>query len=155
MSHGHSHDTGHATHAGYEQSDAHIGAVVKFLVMMFVVTGVVLFLLYGLMMAYKDHLPRPNADVAKHALAPDREVPPEPHLEALRGYVRGLDGKTSDTTAEPYFNRKMFKQWNAEWKRALSTYGYVDPQLGIVRVPIERAMELKLKQGFPTAKQRN
>lgn len=152
MSHGHSHDSGQA---GYEHSDARVGAIVKFIVIMFAVTGIVLFALYGLMNAYKEHLSRPNSDIAKHPLAPDREVPNEPRLEALRGYVRGLDGQTSDTAAEPFFNRKMFKQWNAEWKHDLSTYGYVDPQLGIARIPIERAMELKLKQGFPTAKQRN
>lgn len=31
----------------------------------------------------------------------------------------------------------------------LSTYGWVDKDAGIARIPIERAMELALEQGFP------
>lgn len=151
MSHAHSHDTGHGGHGGYEPSDANLRGVVRFLVIMFVVTGLVLFALYGLMNAYKK-MPQPNSDVVPHPLAVERQIPAEPRLEALRGIVKGVDGHMS---SEPYFNRKMVKQWSAEWKEELSTYAYVDPALGIARIPIERAMELKLEKGFPTAKPRN
>jgi hypothetical protein len=33
---------------------------------------------------------------------------------------------------------------------ALNNYGWVDRSRGIVRVPIDRAMELLLKRGLPT-----
>lgn len=140
--------------AGYEESDAHIGAIVKFLIWLFVGTAIVIVAMYGLVQAYKQ-MPRPNHDVALHPLAAERQVPAEPRLEALRGPVKGVYGALSNEAEEPYFNRKMAKQWNEQWKAELSTYAYVDPQLGIARVPIERAMEMKLKQGFPTAKTRN
>ena len=32
----------------------------------------------------------------------------------------------------------------------LNTYGWTDKQKGIVRIPIDQAMELQLKKGFPT-----
>src|SRR5262245_30447737 len=34
--------------------------------------------------------------------------------------------------------------------RLLSTYGWTDKEHGIVRLPIEKAMELQLQRGFPT-----
>jgi hypothetical protein len=34
--------------------------------------------------------------------------------------------------------------------KILSTYGWTDKDKGIVRVPIDRAMELQLERGFPT-----
>lgn len=33
--------------------------------------------------------------------------------------------------------------------RLLSTYGWTDRKAGIVRIPIDRAMELQLQRGFP------
>lgn len=151
MSHTHPQGSGHV---GYESTDAHIGAVVKFLFWLFLGTTVVLFAMYGLVQAYKQ-LPVPNSDDVLHPLAAERQIPNEPRLEALRGSIRNVDGHMVSETDEPYFNRKMAKQWNEQWKEELTTYGYVDQQAGIVHIPIERAMELKLKKGFPTAKSRN
>jgi hypothetical protein len=36
-------------------------------------------------------------------------------------------------------------------KRALSTYGWVDQQKGIVRIPIEQAKKIALQRGFPVS----
>ena len=35
----------------------------------------------------------------------------------------------------------------------LSTYGWIDKNAGIVRVPIDRAMELQLERGFPVRRE--
>jgi hypothetical protein len=32
----------------------------------------------------------------------------------------------------------------------LDTYGWTDKQKGIVRIPLDRAMQLQLQKGFPT-----
>jgi hypothetical protein len=151
MSHTHSPDSGHG---GYETSDAHLGAIVKFLFWLFLGTAVVLFAMYGLVQAYLL-MPTPGSDVELHPLATERQIPNEPRLEAQRGEVRNIHGNLNSEADEPYFNRKMARQWNEQWKEELSTYEYVDQQAGVARVPIERAMEMKLKQGFPTAKSKN
>lgn len=39
-------------------------------------------------------------------------------------------------------------------ERTLNTYGWVDPQAGTVRIPIERAMEILAQKGLP-ARQEN
>ena len=148
------HNPHESGHVGYENTDANIGAVVKFLFGLFVGTTIVLFAMYGLVEAYKQ-MPLPNEDVVLHPLAAERQIPNEPRLEAQRGEVRGVFGHASTDAEEPYFNRKMAKQWNEQWQEEQSSYAYIDQQIGLVRIPIERAMELKLKKGFPTAKTRN
>ena len=40
----------------------------------------------------------------------------------------------------------------AEEEEILTTYGWVDKNRGVVRVPIERAMELLVERGLPPAK---
>jgi hypothetical protein len=147
-------DPSHPNHRGYEPADAHVGAIVKFLFWLFLGTAIILFAMYGLVAAYKK-MPLPNNDVVLHPLGVERQIPSEPHLEALRGVIKDVDGRMTTEQAEPYFNRKMAKQWKAQWNDELSTYGWVDEQIKLVRIPIERAMELKLKKGFPTAKTRN
>lgn len=38
---------------------------------------------------------------------------------------------------------------HSEEDRVLSTYGWVDKKAGIVRIPIDQAMDLQLQRGFP------
>ncbi len=38
-------------------------------------------------------------------------------------------------------------------RRILSTYGWMDKKAGMVRIPIDRAMELQLERGFPARKE--
>lgn len=41
------------------------------------------------------------------------------------------------------------QELRAKEDHILSTYGWVDKQKGIVRIPLDRAMELQLQRGFP------
>jgi hypothetical protein len=68
-----------------------------------------------------------------HPLAAEREVPPEPRLQAA----------PSADLAE----------FRAREEERLSTYGWIDRQAGVVRLPIERAMELVLNEGLPARKE--
>jgi hypothetical protein len=58
-----------------------------------------------------------------------RMLPPEPRLQV---------------TAP-----KSLKQYKAAQDEILNSYGWVDQQAGIVRIPIDRAMEILLQKGFP------
>lgn len=147
----HAHDQ---SHGGYEPRDAHAGPLVKFVVWLFIGTGLTLVAMYYLLEAYKL-MPRFNAADVRHPLAAERQVPSEPRLEALKGIHQGTDGQVVDVHEQPYFNQKMWSDWNEQWHHQMTTYGYVDQAAGVVHVPIERAMELKLKQGFPVAKPKN
>ncbi len=42
---------------------------------------------------------------------------------------------------------------HSQEERLLSTYGWTDRKAGMVRIPIDRAMELQLKRGFPVRRE--
>jgi hypothetical protein len=44
------------------------------------------------------------------------------------------------------------KAYHAEEDAILGSYGWADKSAGVVRIPIERAMELSLQRGFPVRK---
>jgi hypothetical protein len=55
--------------------------------------------------------------------------------------------------ARPAEDLAAFRQWESE---ILESYGWVDREKGVVRIPIDRAMELVVKQAFTVAEdQRN
>ena len=41
------------------------------------------------------------------------------------------------------------KAYHAEQDKVLSEYGWVDQQAGVVRIPVDRAMDLLLQKGYP------
>lgn len=72
--------------------------------------------------------PRPvSAPVTLYAQG--GQIPPLPRLEQQPG-----------ETIEPYMHKEH---------RLLNTYGWVNRQAGIVRVPIQQAMSMLLQQGLP------
>lgn len=57
-------------------------------------------------------------------------------------------GATTPTPNVP--SDEALKQLHATENAVLTTYGWVDRQKGIVRIPIDRAIELLLQRGLPT-----
>jgi hypothetical protein len=41
------------------------------------------------------------------------------------------------------------KRYRDDQEKILAGYGWVDPHAGIVRIPVERAMDLLLQKGYP------
>jgi len=84
-------------------------------------------------------------------------------LRALEKKERAADRKLSPMVAaslartppeprlEPYPLAPRAKL-RAEEEEILTTYGWVDKDRGLVRVPIDRAMELLVERGLPPAK---
>ena len=111
---------------GYETRDANTRGVLGFLVFLFVVLNLVLFGTWRLFRYYSvaERSPAPAS-----FFADEPQVPPAPELE-----VNG---------------REDFQKMYAEQQRELETYAWEDRQAGVVRVPIERAMDLLLEKGLP------
>jgi hypothetical protein len=70
-----------------------------------------------------------SRDVPGHVLAEEHQIPPPPKLEA---------NPTAENEESAVAERKL-----------LDTYGWIDRDAGIVRVPVERALELVLQEGLP------
>ncbi len=114
---------------GHETRDISTRVVVIFGISLFVgavIIHVLVWLLYG-QFAREAASAYPRQYPMAHVGAP--ELPPEPRLQT----------RPRDEMA------RMREQENT----LLNTYGWVDPQRGVVRIPIEQAMALVVQQGLP------
>lgn len=118
--------------AGHETSDVSIGAIVKFGIGLAVAALFVHVAMWGLFRVLDARRASRDRPIPALAAAGLRRTPPEPRLE-------------TDALAS---RRRM----TAEERAALTTYGWVDRNAGVVRLPIERAMELLVERGLPPSK---
>ena len=133
------HIDGHNEEAEFEREDLGAKPVILFLVGLTVGCLLVALLLKG-MYSYLDarenrHQPALNP-LVKQSTADTRRVAPddiakfpEPHLE----------------TDEP----REIRAFRVQEEQTLHSYGWVDQPAGVVRIPIDRAMELVAQRGFP------
>jgi len=111
---------------GYEKQDVGFRFAMLFIVGIIaftVLTMVVLFFVYPLLTPEGARARRETAEEVQ------RRLPPTPVLQA-----------------NPAVDMQRFR---AEEQRKVSTYGWVDDRRGIVRVPVERAMEMVAQRGLP------
>ena len=111
---------------GYEDSDVSVGRLFAF------AGGVVALIVLGILGSaavfhfFVRHQPLgPPASPFEDT----RTLPPEPRLQV----TAPLD----------------LKRYHREQGEILQGYGWVDSQAGIVRIPVDRAMDLLLQKGYP------
>lgn len=138
------HDAEHA-HAGHEQSDAKNRPLILFGVALTVLAIAAFAGMRALFVSFSER--QAALDVPRHPLAAQIEVPPEPRLESMPGYDLGPLGANGE---RPFATRGL-AVYRAEEQAILESYGWIDRPTGVVRVPIERAIELTLKEGLPIA----
>lgn len=116
---------GEQTGRGYEQSHVSVGRLLLF------GAGVVALVVLGVLGSafvlhfFVEHEPMgPPASPFENA----RQMPPAPRLQV-------------DAPAD-------LQQYLQNQNKILGNYGWVDPQAGIVRIPIDQAMSLLLQKGF-------
>jgi hypothetical protein len=114
---------------GHETGDVNVWAIGKFAFALIAIIAVSLVLLVGL---FKYFQTRDEANPTAVSVDPTRLFP-EPRLQ--RTPIPDL------------------KTVRAEEDRVLNSYGWVDPQKNIVRVPIDVAIDLLAKKGLPSRPQ--
>ncbi len=112
----------------YEAQDVRASAILKFTIYLFLVTILVLFLMRLMYVGFARYEAgkQPPAPIMRTDLG---RKPPLPRLQ---------ERATLDVVA--------LKKGEAE---VLSSYGWVDQPAGIVRVPIDEAMRIALRRGYP------
>ncbi len=113
---------------GHEEHDVDIRGIVVFVVGLAVVCLLTAVAMLWLFRYLDRRLVEAEAPPSPLAL-PAGQLPPEPRL----------------LTDEP----AMLREYRAEQHRKLTTYGWVDREKGIVRIPIDRAKALLLERGLP------
>ncbi len=118
------------TEAGYETRDLNTCGVAAFgclfvagmVVILLIATGV-----FSLLSGKPPQLAYPPTGLAN---APGPTLPPAPQLEAVPA--------------------QQFQLFRAGEEQTLHSYGWVDKNRGVVRIPIDRAMQLIVAQGLPS-----
>ncbi len=111
---------------GYELSDAPFKPLLLSGIALAALVLVSIVSVFGLFDIYRTHSVETMAKVSP--LAEGRRLPPGPRLQVV-----------------PEDDRKMYE---ARQKEILHGYGWVVREGGLVRIPIEHAMEIALEQGF-------
>jgi len=116
---------------GHEQRDADIRPIVLTGIGLAVTVALVGLVVYGTFQYLATH---PATGVDSNPMAVfDSQIPPAPRIEE-----------------HPAIE---IQQLHAQEEQTLSTYGWVDRNKGVVRIPIDRALELQMERGFPTRKE--
>ena len=114
----------------HEESDVNIRAIFGFGLALIAVAVVVHVLIFGLFQLFEA---RDGVKVAAKyplAAAQDHREPPEPRLQT-----------------DP---RQDLADMRAKEDEVLGSYGWVDKNAGVVRIPIDAAMKLTLERGLPS-----
>ena len=124
---------GPATHdlpvAAHESRDLSVRAIVWFAAGM-VISGVVIYFLLGGFWAFLRDYTQRGAALSPFAVS--HQLPPEPRLQV-----------------SPPSELRNFRLWE---EQQLRTYGWINRSGGIVRIPVDRAMDLILERGVAQPK---
>jgi hypothetical protein len=106
-------------------------ALTKFGVTMAGLIVVFLFGLWGMFEYLKNRATEMALPLSPSAMVNSQKLPPEPRLQR-------------------YPARDM-REMRAGEEKILHQYAWIDPDKGIVRIPVERAMDLIAQRGLPAA----
>ncbi|HLY17118.1 MAG TPA: hypothetical protein VKR61_07825 [Bryobacteraceae bacterium] len=115
-------------HVHHEPGDVNARTLTRFGLVMGGLIVVFLFGLYGLFHYFVEHEAELGLPASPTALALAQKQPPEPRLQA-------------------YPSRDM-RDMRAAEDRLLHEYDWIDPDKGIVRIPVDRAMDLIAQRGL-------
>ena len=116
---------------GYELSDLKPGYIALFGIGVVIAVGLAV-VITSLFVHYRE-LQHARQETPVPRLARERESMPEPRLQV-------------DAPNE-------LRQMRAAEEAALNSYGWVDKEAGVVKIPVDRAMEILAKKGLPARKQ--
>ena len=114
---------------GHETRDVNfrwLGILASWLAVLLVVVGLLMWWMFRHLAASESASQPPPVTLTAHSRD---QLPPEPRLQ-------------QDPLAE-------LRELHAEEDAILGSYGWVDQQKRIVRIPIERAMEILVERGLP------
>lgn len=134
-SHEHEHhvETGQSPEPRYQVSDVNVWAVGKFAIALILLSIFSLAGVFALFRYFIGSKGGPLPSILAGEPTDARKAPPAPQLEVT----------------EPADLARM----RAAEDKLLTTYGWVDQQNGLVRIPIERAIDLVAQQGLPYRQQ--
>lgn len=111
---------------GYEHTDASAKLIVYSTLGLIVSLVIICFIVVGIFKAMQEAMPR---DSPISSIANPNTMPPEPRLQP-----------------HPADEIQVLRQHEDD---VLNHYGWVDQKAGVVRIPVEKAMDILAQRGFP------
>ena len=118
----------------HEESDVNIGAILGFGAALIVVAVLLYLLTYVLFRYFEIREGRRVTPEYPLAAAQANRVPPEPRLQT-----------------DP---REDLREMREKEDALLGSYGWVDKNAGVARIPIEEAMKLVVERGLPARQEK-
>jgi hypothetical protein len=116
-------------HVHHEPGDVNARALSKFGLSMSLLIVIFLFGLWGVFEYLKNREAELGLPLSPAAMVSGQKLPPEPRLQRHAA--------------------QDMRDWRAAEDRALHQYAWLDPDKGIVRIPVDRAMDLIAQRGLP------
>jgi uncharacterized protein (DUF58 family) len=118
-------------HVHHEPGDVNARAVTESGLAMAVLIVVFVFGLWGVFVYLKSRVTEMSLPRSMSAMVNAQKQPPEPRLQ-------------------PHGAQDM-REMQADENKIMQQYAWIDPDKGIVRIPVERAMDLIAQRGLPAA----
>lgn len=122
-------------HAHHEERDVNIRGIFGFAIGLIVAAVLIHFMVWVLFKYFSAREARQAPPEFPLAVQQQNRLPPEPRLQT-----------------NP---RQDLDDLRAREESTLRTYGWIDKNAGVVRIPIDRAMELTVQRGLPSRQQAN
>ena len=120
-------------HVHHEPGDVNAKALTKFGVSMAFLILIFLVGLWGLFDYLKNREAELGLPLSPAAMVNSQKQPPEPRLQAHAA--------------------RYMQDWRASEDRVLHQYSWINPDKGIVQIPVDRAMDLIVQRGLPVLAQ--
>ena len=117
----------------HEQGDMNISAVWKFGGGMIVAALVVFLIVYGVFSFLHNRVENSEPAASHIVKSANDRLPPEPRLQLAPGHEIAPQVELA--------------QMEDSMRAVLDSYGWADQKLGVVRIPIDRAMDLLVQRG--------
>jgi hypothetical protein len=135
---------------GFEQTDAHIEGIVVFLTSLAILVVVVAVLCYGIGKVFNAELNREDGPDTKWTKTVEiRQLGNLPNSPDMQNKVAELTRSFPTPRLQTDDGNEDLAELHAREDLLLNNYSWVDRSKGVVRIPIERAMELVAQQGLP------
>ncbi len=135
---------------GHEVDNVQVAGITWFVVMLTVGVVFICWLMVALFNTFEGREKKAEFDSRPSPFAAERpKLPPEPRLQLAPNSEEQID-KNQPPNLKAQHPLEEMKELRKSWEKQLETYGWVDEQGGIVRIPIEDAKTLLRQRGLPT-----
>src|SRR5215471_1395589 len=134
--------SGNGNELGHEESRVQVAGITWFIVILTIAVVFIGWLMIALFNSFEGREQKSELESRPSPFAAERpKLPPEPRLQLAPNSEEQIDKREPPNLKLQHPLQEM-KDLRSSWDKQLHSYGWVDEQNGIVRIPIEDAKRL-------------